>query len=163
VLESKADMQKRGPASPDDGDAPALTFAQPVAPAEVEEEDEEEEFPVGRYGGGSSWQMRSRHWAENRDLLDYSNAEWMVAGDGLRGRHSLWYGTCSELRRGHKKPARAAKKVTKMHQNEDPKKRPLLTAQQLQIMRRVPNRPKKGNPREEFEKLFRPPTRCQQT
>jgi hypothetical protein len=34
VLESKADMQKRGQASPDDGDAPALTFAQPVAPAE---------------------------------------------------------------------------------------------------------------------------------
>src|SRR5665811_1577757 len=37
VLESKADMQKRGQASPDDGDALALTFAQPVAPAEVEE------------------------------------------------------------------------------------------------------------------------------
>jgi hypothetical protein len=34
VLESKADMQKRGQASPDDGDALALTFAQPVAPAE---------------------------------------------------------------------------------------------------------------------------------
>jgi hypothetical protein len=31
VLESKADMQKRGQASPDDGDALALTFAQPVA------------------------------------------------------------------------------------------------------------------------------------
>jgi hypothetical protein len=42
VLESKADMQKRGQASPDDGDALALTFAQPVAPAEVEEVDEEE-------------------------------------------------------------------------------------------------------------------------
>jgi hypothetical protein len=37
VLESKADMQKRGQASPDDGDALALTFAQPVPPAEVEE------------------------------------------------------------------------------------------------------------------------------
>jgi hypothetical protein len=49
VLESKADMQKRGQASPDDGDALALTFAQPVAPAEVEEEDEEEEF--GGYSG----------------------------------------------------------------------------------------------------------------
>jgi hypothetical protein len=35
VLESKADMQKRGQASPDDGDALALTFAQPVEPAEV--------------------------------------------------------------------------------------------------------------------------------
>jgi hypothetical protein len=51
VLESKADMQKRGQASPDDGDALAPTFAQPVAPAEVEEKDEEEEF--GRYSGGS--------------------------------------------------------------------------------------------------------------
>jgi hypothetical protein len=39
VLESKADMQKRGQASPDDGDALALTFAQPAAPAEVEEEE----------------------------------------------------------------------------------------------------------------------------
>ena len=37
VLESKADMQKRGQASPDDGDALALTFAQAVAPAEKEE------------------------------------------------------------------------------------------------------------------------------
>jgi hypothetical protein len=52
VLESKADMQKRGQASPDDGDALALTFAQPVAPAEVEEEDEEEEF--GRFTGSSN-------------------------------------------------------------------------------------------------------------
>ena len=52
VLESKADMQKRGQASPDDGDAVALTFAQPVVPAEVEEEDEEEGF--GRYSGSSS-------------------------------------------------------------------------------------------------------------
>jgi hypothetical protein len=57
VLESKADMQKRGQASPDDGDALALTFAQPVPPAEVEK-DEEEEFAVGRYGGGSSGWMR---------------------------------------------------------------------------------------------------------
>ena len=52
VLESKADMQKRGQVSPDDDDALALTFAQPVAPAEVEEPDEEEEF--GSYGGHSS-------------------------------------------------------------------------------------------------------------
>jgi hypothetical protein len=49
-MESKADMQKRGQASPDDGDALALTFAQPVEPAEVEEEDEE----FGRYTGSSS-------------------------------------------------------------------------------------------------------------
>ena len=33
VLESKADMQRRGVASPDDWDAHALTFAQQVAPA----------------------------------------------------------------------------------------------------------------------------------
>jgi hypothetical protein len=49
VLESKADVQKRGRASPDDGDALALSFAQPLAPAKVEEKDEEEEF--GRSGG----------------------------------------------------------------------------------------------------------------
>jgi hypothetical protein len=52
VLESKADMQKRGQASPDDGDALALTFAQPVESAEVEEPDEDEQF--GRYTGSSS-------------------------------------------------------------------------------------------------------------
>jgi hypothetical protein len=52
VLESKADMQRRGQASPDDRDALALTFAQPVAPAEVEEEDEEENF--GRYTASSN-------------------------------------------------------------------------------------------------------------
>jgi hypothetical protein len=52
VLESKADMQRRGQASPDDGDALALTFAQPVEPAEIEEGDEEEEFR--RYTGGSN-------------------------------------------------------------------------------------------------------------
>jgi hypothetical protein len=52
VLESKADMQKRGQASPDDGDALALAFVQPVEPAEVEEEGEEGEF--GRYTGSSS-------------------------------------------------------------------------------------------------------------
>jgi hypothetical protein len=53
VLETKADALKRGLANPDDGDALVLTFAQPVAPAEVEEADEEDEFAVGRYGGGS--------------------------------------------------------------------------------------------------------------
>jgi hypothetical protein len=50
VLESKADMQKRGQASPDDGDALALTFAQAVAPPEKEaERDEDDEF--GGQGG----------------------------------------------------------------------------------------------------------------
>jgi hypothetical protein len=47
-----ADIQERGQASPDDGDALALTFAQPVEPTEIEEPDEEEEF--GSYGGHSS-------------------------------------------------------------------------------------------------------------
>jgi hypothetical protein len=37
VLESKADMQKRGEASPDDADAMALTFAQHVAPVAAPE------------------------------------------------------------------------------------------------------------------------------
>jgi hypothetical protein len=35
---SKSDMQKRCQASPDEGDALALTFAQTVAPASDEEE-----------------------------------------------------------------------------------------------------------------------------
>jgi hypothetical protein len=40
----------------DDGDALALTFAQPVVPAEVEEQDEEEEI-IGGYGinGQGAW------------------------------------------------------------------------------------------------------------
>jgi len=49
-----------------------------------------------------------------------------------------------------------------MHQHEDPKKRPLLTPAQLQNMRHVPEKPKKGTPREEFEKLFRLPLSCPQ-
>jgi hypothetical protein len=56
VLESKADMQRRG--QPDDGDALALTFAQPVEPAEVEEVDEEEEFGRGFTGSSNSGWMR---------------------------------------------------------------------------------------------------------
>ncbi len=50
-------MQKLGQASPDDGDALALTFAQPAVPAEKEEPDEDE--ISGRYtGSGSSGWMR---------------------------------------------------------------------------------------------------------
>ena len=49
VIESKADMQKRGQASPDDGDALALTFAQVVAPEKEEERDEDDAF--GGHGG----------------------------------------------------------------------------------------------------------------
>ena len=49
VLESKADMQKRGIPSPDDGDALALTFAQPVAP--LVRQAPRQEIPTG----GTSW------------------------------------------------------------------------------------------------------------
>ena len=37
-------MQKRGLASPDDGDALALTFAQPVAPVAPEEPPDDEDW-----------------------------------------------------------------------------------------------------------------------
>jgi len=51
-----------------------------------------------------------------------------------------------------------------MQRHEDPRKRPLLTPAQLQvIMRRSPEKPKRGNPREEFEKLFRLPAACLQS
>ena len=52
VLESKADMAKRGQDSPDDGDALVLTFAQPVGPVTPQEPEEEDEF--GRYGSNSN-------------------------------------------------------------------------------------------------------------
>jgi phage terminase large subunit len=57
VLESKAEMRKRGQASPDDGDALCLTFAQPVALRELESDDEEEEFANSRFSlyPSSSW------------------------------------------------------------------------------------------------------------
>ena len=48
-------MQKRGQASPDDGDALALTFAQAVAPAEVEERDEDDEFGGYDINGPGAW------------------------------------------------------------------------------------------------------------
>lgn len=44
-----------------------------------------------------------------------------------------------------------------MQQNDDPRKRPLLTADQLRNMRGVHQKTAKGTPREEFEKLFRRP------
>ena len=61
VIESKDAMQKRGLASPDDGDALALTFAQPLAPLIPEEPpDEEEEFSFagGRFTSGQGGWMR---------------------------------------------------------------------------------------------------------
>ncbi len=45
-----------------------------------------------------------------------------------------------------------------MQQIDDPRKRPLLTAEQLRIISRIPEKVKKGTPREEFERLFRPRT-----
>ena len=45
-----------------------------------------------------------------------------------------------------------------MQLNDDPRKRPLLTPQQISVMKRVPLKTKKGTPREEFEKLFRSPS-----
>jgi hypothetical protein len=57
VIESKEDMKERGIASPDDADALALTFAQPVAPPEPEggdDDDEMDEFAGSMYGS-SGW------------------------------------------------------------------------------------------------------------
>lgn len=42
-----------------------------------------------------------------------------------------------------------------MQPDQDSRKRPLLTAEQLRKMSRALDKPKKGNPREEFENLFR--------
>jgi hypothetical protein len=42
-----------------------------------------------------------------------------------------------------------------MQQNDDPRKRPLLTAEQIQTMRQASRKTKKGTPRQEFENLFR--------
>lgn len=54
VIESKDDMKKRGLASPDDADALALTFAQPVAPPEIEDDEEMPDF-FDRLSGHSGW------------------------------------------------------------------------------------------------------------
>ena len=58
VIESKEHMMKRGQASPDDGDAMVLTFAQPVSPPVPEDRDEDDEefsgFGNSRYGS-SGW------------------------------------------------------------------------------------------------------------
>ncbi len=54
VIESKEDMKKRGLASPDDADALALTFAQPVALPEIEDDEEMPDF-FDRLSGHSGW------------------------------------------------------------------------------------------------------------
>jgi hypothetical protein len=58
VIESKEHMQKRGQASPDDGDASVLTFAAPVRPPAKEEDDEDEEESANYHSFGSSAWMR---------------------------------------------------------------------------------------------------------
>ncbi len=50
VLESKADMQKRGQASPDDGDALCLTFARSVSPSKPPATPDRDIFSVSRGG-----------------------------------------------------------------------------------------------------------------
>jgi len=57
VLEAKEQMKKRGLASPDDGDALALTFAMPVALKGNHPKEEEYEWPYSQYkpGEGGDW------------------------------------------------------------------------------------------------------------
>jgi len=57
LLESKEQMKKRGLASPDDGDALALTFAMPVALKGDHPKEEEYEWPYSQYkpGEGGDW------------------------------------------------------------------------------------------------------------
>jgi hypothetical protein len=45
-----------------------------------------------------------------------------------------------------------------MQPDVDPRKRPLLTPEQLRILKGIPVRTKKLTPREEFEKLFLRPS-----
>jgi hypothetical protein len=42
-----------------------------------------------------------------------------------------------------------------VEQNPDPRKRPILTPEQLRKIRGIPETIRKGTPRQEFEKLFR--------
>lgn len=51
VIESKENMAKRGVASPDDGDALALTFAAPVAPVRQQPDQERFGMPAGSWMG----------------------------------------------------------------------------------------------------------------
>jgi phage terminase large subunit len=58
VLESKSDLAQRGEASPDDADALALTFAQPVVPIEAPQQEPVlcDIFVVGGFSGlGGGW------------------------------------------------------------------------------------------------------------
>jgi len=56
VLEAKEQMKKRGLASPDDGDALALTFAMPVALKGDHAPEPEYEWPYHRDGQpGGDW------------------------------------------------------------------------------------------------------------
>ena len=91
LLESKAETQKRGQTSPDDGDVLALTFAQAVAPAEKEECDEDDEFGGhGGINGPGSW-MRRAPWASRGAVTRRYHAGHCGGKygsvDTCRGRH----------------------------------------------------------------------------
>jgi hypothetical protein len=85
VLESKADMQKRGQASPDDGDALALTFAQPVAPRKSRNRTKTKNSG-GSAGAATRVGCDDATWQRSRRPLEYSNVECMV------NRWPLWSG-----------------------------------------------------------------------
>ena len=74
-------MQKRGQASPDDGDALALTFAQAVAAAEVEERDEDEEI----FGG---YLYRSRAGRPQSIYAAWDGELWIVVSLSASGSPS---------------------------------------------------------------------------
>ena len=93
MLESKADMQTRGQAPPDDADALALICAQDVAPPEKEEERDEEVNSAGRAGtAGSTAQARacSEHHSklrnQTRHRADFAARRQRLYEKHLRGR-----------------------------------------------------------------------------
>ena len=75
VLESKADLQKGGQASPDDGDALALSLAQPVEPAEVKKRTKKRHsagsLPASSRGGcdDGTWRVHGQSVAATSESL----------------------------------------------------------------------------------------------
>ena len=59
-----------------------------------------------------------------------------------------------KIERQSRLSGRPAERNRKMQQNDDPRKRPLLSAEQLRRIGEAPKRVRRGTPREEFEKLF---------
>jgi hypothetical protein len=76
---AKGDVQERGQASADDGDALALTFAQPVAPAEVEEEDRRKNS-AGTVAAAARARCDDATRQRSPRLLGVFHAEQMVNG-----------------------------------------------------------------------------------